>query len=115
MKILHISDTHGRHRELELKEADVLCFTGDESNYRDPYKNHGEFSDFFNWMEDIRYLYKRVLFVPGNHCYIEGTRYLTKEGWKRYEDISDKDLIATFDKSGQIYFENYIKRCEGVS
>lgn len=67
MKILHISDTHGKHREINLKEADVLCFTGDESNYRDPYRNHGEFIDFFNWLEEIRPLYKRILFIPGNH------------------------------------------------
>ena len=29
MRILHISDTHGKHRELSLPEADVLVHSGD--------------------------------------------------------------------------------------
>lgn len=67
MKILHISDTHGRHMELNLVPADVLCFTGDESNSRVPHLNHTEFLAFVAWLATKRHLYKHVIFVAGNH------------------------------------------------
>lgn len=67
MRILHISDTHGFHRGLNLEEADVLCFTGDESNYRNVYRNHNEFLDFYEWLSSIRNKYKHVVFIAGNH------------------------------------------------
>lgn len=67
MKILHISDTHGHHRKLKLQEADILVYTGDESNQRSQFLNHTEFIDFFNWLSEVRGNFKRVLFVPGNH------------------------------------------------
>ena len=51
MKLLHITDTHTYHNQLKLQDADVLCFTGDATNYRDPHLNHKEFRDFYEWVE----------------------------------------------------------------
>ena len=51
MKILHITDSHTFHNQLKLQDADVLCFTGDATNYRDPSLNHKEFRDFYEWVE----------------------------------------------------------------
>jgi len=62
MKILHISDTHGRHEELtNLPNADIVvhsgdfCFSGAES----------EVLDFLNWF--IALPYKHKIFIAGNH------------------------------------------------
>jgi 3',5'-cyclic AMP phosphodiesterase CpdA len=50
MKIFHVSDTHGLHHQINIpNDIDVLAFTGDESNHRDPYRNEAEFYDFAEW------------------------------------------------------------------
>lgn len=62
MKILQISDTHNRHRQLtNLPEADVIVHCGD-------FVDNGteeEVLDFLNWYIDLPYKYK--IFVTGNH------------------------------------------------
>lgn len=67
MKILHISDTHGKHlgMELDLEGVDVLVHTGDESNYRQPVLNEAEFYDFVEWYGNLPI--KDKIFVAGNH------------------------------------------------
>ena len=62
MKILHISDTHGRHNDLtDLPEADILvhsgdfCFSGSDN----------EVLDFLNWFIELPYKHK--IFIAGNH------------------------------------------------
>ena len=67
MKLLHITDTHTYHNQLKLQDADVLCFTGDATNYRDPHLNHKEFRDFYEWLTSIRNKYKRIIVIGGNH------------------------------------------------
>ena len=62
MKIIHISDTHGRHHQLnDLPEADVIVHSGDISNNGEAH----EVLDFLNWYIDLPYKHK--LFVTGNH------------------------------------------------
>ena len=62
MKILQISDTHNRHRQLtNLPEADVIVHCGDFADNG----TKGEVLDFLNWFIDLPYPYK--LFVTGNH------------------------------------------------
>ena len=62
MKILHISDTHGLHKQLaNLPQADVIVHSGD-------FTEHGteaEVLDFVNWFCDLPYKYK--IFIAGNH------------------------------------------------
>ncbi len=62
MKILAISDTHSRHRELkELPAADVIVHCGDvtENGTED------EAKDFIEWFIGLPYEYK--IFLAGNH------------------------------------------------
>ena len=62
MKIIHISDTHGLHRQLhDLPEADVIVHSGDISNNGE----EGEVLDFLNWYMELPYRHK--VFVIGNH------------------------------------------------
>ena len=62
MKILHLSDTHGLHRQIHnLPEADVIVHSGDISNNGE----ESEVLDFLNWYIDLPYKHK--LFVTGNH------------------------------------------------
>lgn len=62
MRILHISDTHGRHRILgHLPNADVLVHSGDVTDG----VTVEELADFIGWLRTLPYCHK--VFVAGNH------------------------------------------------
>jgi len=62
MKLTCISDTHTRHKELELPGGEVLIHSGDfmSSGY-----NVGEVHNFLKWFEDQDYEHK--ILIAGNH------------------------------------------------
>lgn len=62
MKILHISDTHSKHKELkDLPYADIIIHSGDITENG----TENEVFDFINWFEALDYKYK--IFIYGNH------------------------------------------------
>ena len=62
MKILHISDTHGKHQLLkDLPEADVIVHTGDITEDG----TEEEVKDFIEWFGLLPYKHK--IFIAGNH------------------------------------------------
>lgn len=62
MKIVQISDTHGKHRLLKnLPEGDVLIHCGDLTENG----TEEEVLDFINWLERLPYRHK--IFITGNH------------------------------------------------
>lgn len=62
LTILHLSDTHGRHRELgALPEADVVVHTGDFTMAG----TEDEAMDFLRWFAGLPHRHK--VFVAGNH------------------------------------------------
>lgn len=70
MKILHISDTHGCHRQLKgLPVADVLVHSGDFTMTG----STKEAIDFLEWFCDLSYPHK--IFICGNHdeCMYDST------------------------------------------
>jgi len=66
MRIWHISDTHGHHKQLSVpKDIDVVIHSGDATNYLDPYRNESEMRNFLTWMHNLKIPNK--VFVAGNH------------------------------------------------
>jgi Icc-related predicted phosphoesterase len=70
LRILHLSDTHNMHRQIERKfglphDVDVVAITGDITNSGDD----RAFADFNAWLGEIkaRYGYKHILLIVGNH------------------------------------------------
>ncbi len=62
MKILHLSDTHGLHKNLRsLPEADVIVHSGDFTFAG----SEEEAYDFMNWFCNLPYEHK--VFIAGNH------------------------------------------------
>lgn len=62
MKVLHLSDTHGKHHLLkDLPPADIIIHSGDGSESGEK----SEVLDFLNWFFNLDYEYK--IFVAGNH------------------------------------------------
>ncbi len=66
MKVIHISDTHCRHKGLtDLPKGDILVHSGDCTNIG----NEAELLDFLYWFCDLEgYQYK--LFIGGNHDHL---------------------------------------------
>ena len=66
MKIWHISDTHTFHELLKVPDGiDLVIFSGDCSNPRDPYNNEPEVRVFIDWFSALPIKHK--VFVAGNH------------------------------------------------
>lgn len=65
MQILHLSDTHNQHRQLDnLPSADVIIHSGDIS-----FAGTGEeVVDFIEWFGSLNHQYK--IFIAGNHDYV---------------------------------------------
>ena len=68
LKLLHISDTHGYHKEFPMEKFigyDMIIHSGDCSNYRDTARNYHEVADFIDWFAMIPIEHK--IYVAGNH------------------------------------------------
>lgn len=67
MKIVFISDTHGKHHQIELPAGDMIIHSGDISGRG----RVSEVDDFLDWFASLEYKYK--IFIAGNHdFYFEG-------------------------------------------
>lgn len=60
-KIFAISDTHGKHRNIIVPNADIIIHCGDVCSDG----NMEEIIDFFSWFENLDI--KNKIFVAGNH------------------------------------------------
>lgn len=67
VRIVHLSDTHNMHRQIEAKfplpEGDILIHTGDFSDHGSP----AELADFDDWLGEVGQRFRHVLLIPGNH------------------------------------------------
>jgi predicted phosphodiesterase len=61
MRIVCISDTHGRHRDLEIPECDLLLHAGDITGRGEPFI----LRDFNAWLAGLPASHKVV--IAGNH------------------------------------------------
>ena len=62
MKIVHISDTHSKHNNLNIPEnIDLLIFSGDWSRIG----SSSDTENFFNWLISLNI--PKIVFIAGNH------------------------------------------------
>ena len=86
MKIWHIGDTHTYHDLLEIpKDLDMVIFSGDCSNPRDPYSNELEVRNFIDWFKCLPIKHK--IFVAGNHDSSIEKGLVTKKDFIQYNII----------------------------
>jgi len=94
MRIWHISDTHTYHRLLEVPtDIDMVIFSGDCSNPRDPYPNEVEVRGFIDWYRTLKIPVK--IFVAGNHDTSIENKFVTKEDFARHNIfyLENEDII----------------------
>jgi Icc-related predicted phosphoesterase len=98
MKIWHISDTHTYHGLLTVPtDVDMVIFSGDCSNPRDPYANEPEVREFLDWFNALPIKHK--VFVAGNH-----------DTSIEHGFIHKKEIAS----SGIVYLENTSAEIEGI-
>lgn len=95
MKFVVISDTHGKHQELNIPFGDVLIHAGDISSKGE----HDEVIDFLNWFESQEHRYK--IFIAGNHDF--------------YFERETASAIASLVPQGIIYLHDSGITIEGIS
>jgi len=80
MKIVCISDTHNRHRELEMPEGDILIHAGDFTHNG----SKAEVQDFLNWLDTLEVKYGYIFVVPGNHdkCLVSKSQFNVDWFWE---------------------------------
>ncbi len=90
MRIWHISDTHTYHNLLEVpKDIDMVIFSGDCSNPRDPYLNEPEVKDFANWFASLNIKHK--ILIAGNHDSSIERKLINKEYFEKLNIIYLED------------------------
>ena len=73
MRLIAMSDTHGRHADLKVPDGDLLIHAGDFCTRGNVY----EYWDFLGWFRRLPHKHKLV--VPGNHdIYVEKHESLCK-------------------------------------
>jgi Icc-related predicted phosphoesterase len=85
-RVVHVSDTHMSHWELDMPVGDILVHTGDFSGYG----SERELIEFNNWLGSLEGNYREIFVVPGNHD-------------KQFENFSHAESLLTnavvlFDK-----------------
>jgi len=62
MRIVFVSDTHGKHDQIEMPQGDVLVHSGDICAGRGSVK---QIISFNQWLGTLNY--KNIIVIPGNH------------------------------------------------
>jgi len=96
LKLIHISDTHGRHRELTKlipSDTDILVHSGDWSH--------------FEWTEETEAFLKWFKEMPGEHKILVSGNH---DG----PFSKSADVYSEFDLEGVHYLENQSIEIEGI-
>lgn len=95
--IFAFSDTHGRHRDLQVpEEADIVICAGDV--VEDDLKG-GEYDDFIEWFSSLPARWK--IFVPGNHEL-------------SFELDKAKEITDLMTSKGITVLQDAIEDCDGI-
>jgi len=88
MKIVFISDTHGRHHDVNIPKGDLLIHAGDLSSRG----KEDEIDSFLDWFKNQPHKYK--IFIAGNHDF-----FFEKETLKKI-NAKIPDTIIYLNDSG---------------
>lgn len=90
MRIVCISDTHNKHRNINLPDGDVLIHAGDFTNQG----KYTEFVVFSNWLLEIKHKYKKIFLIAGNHDFLmQNNPSIAYELLDKCEYLYDKEFV----------------------
>lgn len=101
VRILHISDTHNMHRQIEkhfpFPPADILIHSGDWTNLG----KDEEFADANEWLGTLQPRFKHILAIVGNHDWITDvsveTAWTDESFWR--QRLSNARLLLSEEAS----------------
>ena len=90
MKFVTISDTHGKHRDLNLPNGDAIIHSGDFCHYGSDDDMH----DFFSWYSALEFNTK--ILIGGNHD------FFAAEQSERFNELLPEEIIYLNDSGIKI-------------
>lgn len=95
----------------ELKVRPELIVKFNEKEYKENSENR---KSYHKWKQNRNA--KRAILEShhGYDCYSFDTEFLTKDGWKLFDDITENDLLATFDKNHKVEYQKYTERFDNL-
>lgn len=83
-----------------------------EKRYRAAYI---KWTQYQNWLRDRNPDRAALEKKFGYDCYVEETEFLTENGWKKFDQISEMDKLATVNTSTfKVEYQNYIDKFDGI-
>jgi predicted phosphohydrolase len=87
LKLVLLSDTRGRHRDVTVPDGDLLIHAGDVTRFS---KSALEIEDFCTWLGELPH--RRKLIVPGNHDFL-GRSLATSQPIIQRTVLIDEEMI----------------------
>lgn len=104
-----------RLSSVEKGEEPVITILYNKDGYTKYCKDYKEYWEWVEKRNDDRYQTNQE-HGKGYDCYLEEeTEFLTKNGWKKYDQISDNDLLGTVNpKTLELEWEKHYSRFDDV-
>lgn len=77
-------------------------------------KAHKDWKDYWFWKHHRNPLRSALEEKHGYDCYSSDTQFLTEQGWKYFDDISDEKLATYNQTTGQIEYQNATERHDAL-
>lgn len=104
MKIVLLSDTHGKHKQLSVPEGDMIIHAGDLT----PMGRHRDVVKFLNWYSQLPHKYK--ILISGNHdFYFQDNDFITIS---RETGLSINPKVVTGEQI--VYIQDAMIEVEGI-
>eukprot|EP01129_Flabellula_baltica_P002428 TRINITY_DN1223_c0_g2_i1.p1 TRINITY_DN1223_c0_g2~~TRINITY_DN1223_c0_g2_i1.p1 ORF type:complete len:330 (+),score=51.35 TRINITY_DN1223_c0_g2_i1:37-990(+) len=107
LRIVCISDTHCRHRLMDIPEGDVLIHSGDIT-----FSGRQDWlEDFNDWLGELPHPYKIV--IAGNHDVTLHPTFYRDHHWRFHDEIQDAEAIKAI-LTNCIYIEDETVIIDGI-
>ncbi|KAF0684025.1 Aste57867_23946 [Aphanomyces stellatus] len=108
LRFVCVSDTHGKHDQVDVPDGDVFIHAGDFSNTG----SHNQLRRFAAWIESLPHAHKIV--IAGNHEYSLDRAWYDKDGRKRHKEYQDPIVSKQILQRVCTYVENEVIDVGGV-
>lgn len=72
---------------------------------------HKEWKEYWSWKRNRNEARAELEEKHGYDCYAADTEFLTENGWKKFDEITDRDLLATYNQqNARIEYQRAIER-----
>lgn len=101
------------HLDSIIKDDRPICWMSyNDDGFQSHCKLYKNWSDWKRLRNETRY---KSNFGEGYDCYVDDeTMFLTKNGWKKYDEISNNELVGCFNTDGTVKFSPILNRFDDL-